>query len=265
MHLRYQSGSVATYPLPSRCFNGPVVQPIKHGRLRNEDVQQDCSGYRGRGGPLRIGNGARSRPDGGASSMAAHGFAQGDCKGPSAGTMVRAPHERHAAWSRTASASRFAQERIEPQARSRPRGSVRAAVREQFATMSKAQGQPGAATGNPEAHIQFMEQRLESMKAVAKARAELLKTLTPEQKAAFGAPPRPFQHRVERGTVRPGRERLYRLLSPRCSGTPSRIRPAADVHTNEQENVLVPAHSCVTHSGPRAGIHPRRTRFAPCL
>ena len=36
---------------------------------------------------------------------------------------------------------------------------------------------------NPDAHIAFMEQRLEGMKAVQKARTDLNKVLTPEQKA----------------------------------------------------------------------------------
>ena len=136
-------------------------------------------------------------PMGGASSMAAHGFAQGDCKGPGAGTMGYGPHMgamQHGAGPQAHLDSLKSELNLKPDQQAAWDAFERA-VREQFATMSKAQGQPGAATGDPEAHIQFMEQRLEGMKAVAKARAELLKTLTPEQKAAFGAPPRPFQHR----------------------------------------------------------------------
>jgi Spy/CpxP family protein refolding chaperone len=36
---------------------------------------------------------------------------------------------------------------------------------------------------NPDAHIAFMEQRLEGLKAVQKARTDLYSVLTPEQKA----------------------------------------------------------------------------------
>jgi len=61
------------------------------------------------------------------------------------------------------------------------------AVRTQWETKAQARGQFRSIEDPNErmdAHIQFMEQRVEGMKAVAAARKELYDTLTPEQKEA---------------------------------------------------------------------------------
>ena len=57
------------------------------------------------------------------------------------------------------------------------------AVRSQTEAMFETRAQMRAGAQNPDAHITFMEQRLEGMKAVQKARTDLYKVLTPEQKA----------------------------------------------------------------------------------
>jgi Spy/CpxP family protein refolding chaperone len=56
-------------------------------------------------------------------------------------------------------------------------------VRSQTQAMFETSAQMHAGAQNPDAHIGFMEQRLEGMKAVQKARTDLYNVLTPEQKA----------------------------------------------------------------------------------
>lgn len=68
-------------------------------------------------------------------------------------------------------------------------------VRTQWESKAQARGQFRSIEDPNErmdAHVQFMEQRLEGMKAVAAARKELYNTLTPEQKEVAD---RYFQHR----------------------------------------------------------------------
>lgn len=128
---------------------------------------------------------------GGAGPMAGQGFAQGGCHGPGGGHHMGAM--QHGAGPQARLESLKSELKLTPE--QQPAwDTFESAVRGQFAAMSTTHGQPGAATGDPEAHIQFMEKRLEGMKAVAKARADLLKTLTPEQKAVFGGRPTAFQH-----------------------------------------------------------------------
>jgi protein CpxP len=55
-------------------------------------------------------------------------------------------------------------------------------VRNQKATHEQGHGPAQAGTDPMESHIAFMEQRLAGMKAVSKARQDLYKVLTPEQK-----------------------------------------------------------------------------------
>lgn len=55
-------------------------------------------------------------------------------------------------------------------------------VRNQKAAHEQGRGPVQAGTDPMESHIAFMEQRLAGMKAVAKARQDLYKVLTPEQK-----------------------------------------------------------------------------------
>jgi Spy/CpxP family protein refolding chaperone len=57
------------------------------------------------------------------------------------------------------------------------------AVRTQAQTM--AEERPGWQSQNVDEHIAFMEKRLEGMKAVQKARTDVYKVLTPEQKAVL--------------------------------------------------------------------------------
>jgi len=60
-----------------------------------------------------------------------------------------------------------------------------AAVRSQRQAMIATHAAMQASGPNPDAHIALMEQRLAGMKAVQKARTDLYKVLTPEQKAIF--------------------------------------------------------------------------------
>jgi len=55
-------------------------------------------------------------------------------------------------------------------------------VHSQKAAHEQGRGPAQAGTDSMESHIAFMEQRLTGMKAVAKARQDLYKVLTPEQK-----------------------------------------------------------------------------------
>lgn len=55
-------------------------------------------------------------------------------------------------------------------------------VRSQVQTMLEARTSMPAGVQNQDAHIAFMEQRFEGMKAVQKARTDLYNVLTPEQK-----------------------------------------------------------------------------------
>ncbi len=57
------------------------------------------------------------------------------------------------------------------------------AVRTQVQTMTEEH--PGWQSQNVDEHIAFMEKRLEGMKAVQKARSDVYKVLTPEQKAVL--------------------------------------------------------------------------------
>ena len=57
------------------------------------------------------------------------------------------------------------------------------AVRTQAQTMTEEH--PGWQSQNADEHIAFMEKRLEGMKAVQKARTDVYKVLTPEQKAVL--------------------------------------------------------------------------------
>ncbi len=57
------------------------------------------------------------------------------------------------------------------------------AVRGQRDSMIAAHNAMWSTGPNPEAHIAFMQQRLDSLKAVQKARTDLYNVLTPEQKA----------------------------------------------------------------------------------
>lgn len=62
------------------------------------------------------------------------------------------------------------------------------AVRTQMAAHGARHGMGHAKANGPDgmqAHIAFMEQRLAGMKAILKARTDLYKVLTPEQKAVF--------------------------------------------------------------------------------
>jgi len=58
-------------------------------------------------------------------------------------------------------------------------------VRNQVQTMHEGRTAMQAGGQNPDAHIAFMEQRLEGMKAVQKARTDLYAVLTPEQKSVI--------------------------------------------------------------------------------
>jgi Spy/CpxP family protein refolding chaperone len=58
-------------------------------------------------------------------------------------------------------------------------------VRNQVQTMHEGRTAMHAGGQNPDAHIAFMEQRLEGMKAVQKARTDLYAVLTPEQKSVI--------------------------------------------------------------------------------
>jgi len=59
------------------------------------------------------------------------------------------------------------------------------AVHNQAQTMLTSHGQMQAGAHNPDAHIAFMEQRLEGMKSVQKARTDLYNVLTSDQKAVI--------------------------------------------------------------------------------
>jgi len=62
------------------------------------------------------------------------------------------------------------------------------AVRSQMAAHGAGHGMGHGMANGPDgmqAHIAFMEQRLAGMKAILKARSDLYKVLTPEQKAVF--------------------------------------------------------------------------------
>jgi Spy/CpxP family protein refolding chaperone len=58
-------------------------------------------------------------------------------------------------------------------------------VRNQVQTMHEGRTAMRSGGQNPDAHIAFMEQRLEGMKAVQKARTDLYAVLTPEQKSVI--------------------------------------------------------------------------------
>ena len=58
-------------------------------------------------------------------------------------------------------------------------------VRTQVQTMHEGRTAMRSGGQNPDAHIAFMEQRLEGMKAVQKARTDLYAVLTPEQKSVI--------------------------------------------------------------------------------